>query len=169
MSFDFLLLIFRGEPGNSCQYSSWPRGIETRPIATPSGAVWHLEGFPPTSPTLHLLPPLCPVYSDFEGGKKHFEVTLKQLCGLECIIILCLNYNSLWLARVASRARCSLGAHCHLLESPQHTRPAVMAPAVSPVGKQSLGHGLSSAPNIWVHRAIFTCLFQLECAKSCRK
>lgn len=118
-----------------------------------------LKGSLPLPPTLHLPLPLYPVYSDSEGSKKHFEVTLKQLCGLECIIILCLNSHSLWLAQVAGRARCSLRAHCHLLESPQHTRPAVMAPPVSPVGKQSLGHGLSLAPSIWMHRAIFTCPF----------
>lgn len=84
------------------QGSSWPEGIETPLTAMPIVAVWCLQESPPSSsPTSVSLPSPYPVYSDFETGKKHFEVTLQQLCGPECIIMLCLNYNILWLMQEA--------------------------------------------------------------------
>lgn len=79
------------------QGGSWPGGIETPLTGMPIVAVWCL----PFSPASVSLPSPSPVYSDFETGKMHFEVTLQQLCGLECIIMLCLNYNILWLTQKA--------------------------------------------------------------------
>lgn len=87
------------------QGSSQPGDIEMPLIAMPSVTSWHREEPIHFSPPSISLPPLYPVNNDFETGKKHFEVPLEQPCGLECVIMLCLNYYILWLMRMAGTAR----------------------------------------------------------------
>lgn len=85
------------------QGSSWPGGIETPLTAKPSHCLASPRAPSHVSPPSISLPSLFPVYSDFEAGKKHFEVTLEQLCGPECIIMLCLNYNILqWMGKAGT-------------------------------------------------------------------
>lgn len=104
MSFNFLYWSSEVNPGtvvNMYQGSSWPGGTETPQTAMPS----IVKSPHPFLPTPISFPSLFPVYNDFETSTKRFEVSLEQLCGLECIIMLCLNYNILWLMWMAGTAR----------------------------------------------------------------
>lgn len=130
---------------------SWLFSIETPftiKLSVPDLSPWVPSHFCLASPGFHL-PTLVAVTLRIIG-RWH-----SQLCGLECIIMLCLNYSLLWVIEKADTA--CLRAHCHLLEN-----TCFVSPLLPPPGKEELRHGLLSwEAKIWVHRAMFSNPFQI--------
>lgn len=158
-SFSFLLLVFRGEAKKSSKYECVWGGVPGfqywNSIHNKAKCPWFVSSSPSTfalcPPGFHL-PTLVTVTLRLERitGKGH-----SQLCGLECIIMLSLNYSLLWVIEKADTA--CLRAHCHLLEN-----TCFMSPLLPPPGNEELRHGLLSLEaKTWVHRAMFSSPFQI--------